>query len=742
MPAAKSNNSIRPEDFGTTSWPRRFAERAARWIVTAGGLAIILSILGILLFITVEVWPLFQSATVVSGAPIALPGRTAAIAIDEYKSKILGLGFDGNIRIAELSNPGASTLLEIPGYTPAPIRLAETMSSGKAISALTASGAMLAFPIRFDISFKESSRVVTPAVRKPVTAEVKLDNPTDIYSVEMDDDGRAVFANVESGGKLVIVKRLITTNAMTDEKAEEWTSERADAPAGITTLIIDRELRNIYAGTKNGELAWWSLKEGEPSKLNITKASNVPLSKIAFLLGDQAVVAGYENGALEIWFPFVAEGIVKKLDLIRSFPSHPGPIATIAAAKRNKGFIAQDASGKLGLYYSTSARVMWTGASPIRDARSLFYFPKGDGIAVANETSVATFMVDNPHPEFSIGAVFGKVWYEGRPEPEFTWQSTGGTDDNESKFSLTPLLYGTLKGTFYSLLLAIPIAILAAMYTSQFLHPTLRSYLKPAVEVMAALPSVVLGFLAGLWLAPRVAEYFTGIMLMIAIVPLSVIAAGRISLLFPREWRGKFLPGTEVLAFVIVIAAAVSLCLWISEPVEQLLFGGNFQLFLFENTGLKYDQNNCIVVGIAMGFAVIPIIYSIAEDAFSNVPRNLVSASLALGASRWDTVVRVVLPTASPGIFSAIMVGFGRAVGETMIVLMAAGNTPIMSSNPFNGFRTLSANVATEIPEAAEHSTHYRTLFLAALLLFVVTFAVNTVAEIVRQRLRKKYASL
>jgi phosphate transport system permease protein len=124
------------------------------------------------------------------------------------------------------------------------------------------------------------------------------------------------------------------------------------------------------------------------------------------------------------------------------------------------------------------------------------------------------------------------------------------------------------------------------------------------------------------------------------------------------------------------------------------------------------------------------------------VPRNLVAGSLALGADRWQTVTRVVLPTASPGIFSAVMIGFGRAVGETMIVLMATGNTPIMSWNPFNGFRTLSANIAVEIPEAPHGGTLYRTLFLAGLLLFAMTFLINTVAELVRQRLRERYSQL
>jgi len=143
-----------------------------------------------------------------------------------------------------------------------------------------------------------------------------------------------------------------------------------------------------------------------------------------------------------------------------------------------------------------------------------------------------------------------------------------------------------------------------------------------------------------------------------------------------------------------------------------------------------------------MGFAVIPTIYSIAEDALFEVPKHLTQGSLALGATPWQTLMRVVLPTASPGIFSAVMIGFGRAVGETMIVLMATGNTPVMTMNIFEGFRTLSANIAVEMPESEVSSTHFRVLFLAALVLFLFTFLFNTTAEIVRQRLRRKYGSL
>jgi phosphate transport system permease protein len=210
----------------------------------------------------------------------------------------------------------------------------------------------------------------------------------------------------------------------------------------------------------------------------------------------------------------------------------------------------------------------------------------------------------------------------------------------------------------------------------------------------------------------------------------------------PRRILARLRPGTELVVILPMLLAAVWVAHAAGPVLERWIFAGDARYWLKEALGLTYDQRNCLVVGVAMGFAVIPIIFTISEDAFSSVPSNLTAASLALGASRWQTAVRVVLPTASPGIFSAIMVGFGRAVGETMIVLMATGNTPLMDWSIFNGMRTLAENIAVEIPESPEGGTLYRTLFLTASLLFVLTFLVNTVAELIRQRLRDQYKAV
>jgi phosphate transport system permease protein len=369
--------------------------------------------------------------------------------------------------------------------------------------------------------------------------------------------------------------------------------------------------------------------------------------------------------------------------------------------------------------------------------------PKANGLMTVDATGrLSHWGIDNPHPEISLRSLFDKVWYEGYPEPAYVWQSTGGTDDFESKFSLTPLIYGTLKGTFYALLFAVPIALLSALYASQFMHPMIKGIVKPVVEIMAALPSVVLGFIAGLWLAPTVERIVPGIFLMPVVIPSIILVTLGCWRLIPMQVRNLLRPGTEVFLLIPVALVGGWLAIHLGTLVEVALFSADYRSWLLQALGLTFDQRNSLVVGFAMGFAVIPIIFTIAEDSLSNVPAHLAAGSLALGATRWQTALRIVLPTASPGIFSAIMIGFGRAVGETMIVLMATGNTPIMDWSIFSGFRALSANIAVELPEAPENGTLFRVLFLAALLLFVLTFIINTGAELVRLRLRKRYRYL
>ena len=753
-----------------TSRRRIFADRGARVLVTAGGLGIILSILGILAFIVIEVWPMTRGAEVEPREPVALPGLDLEVLVtDEYRSHAVGIEAGGTIAIVRLEDgvvtarepflgaePAAGEPAETaaaasepaaePGSEPAPAHAAAVVATaanpGEPVLTLaTGDGRVAARRVEWQVTFDGALRVVTPLLGPPVTFELsEAGAPPAIYSARLAEDGAgAAAAWLGDQAGLVLVRRTARENLLTGEVTESFETERLASPEAPTVLILDRERRNLYAGTAGGRLLWWDLTAGSAAPR--TTEAGAAITALSLLIGDRALLAGQADGSLSAWFQVRQDDQSFRLTRIRDFPAHPGAIDHLSPSMRNKAFVAAG-GGLLGLYHNTSHQTLWRGEPTIERPRSVFLAPRGDEILIAGSGEIGRVQVYNPHPEATFEGLFGKVWYEGYEKPEFVWQSTGGSDDFEPKLSLTPLLVGTLKGTFYSLLLAIPLAVLGAMYLSQFMHPTYQHYVKPTVEIMAALPTVVLGFLAGLWLAPRLEQAFPSLILMLVVLPALVLGAGAAWHAVPRRIRGRFATGFEVLLFLIVLALGMWGCIALAPVLELVVFGGSFPAWLNQTTGMTYDQRNAVVVGLAMGFAVIPIIFAISEDAFSNVPRNLVSGALALGANRWQTVTRVVLPTASPGIFSAIMIGFGRAVGETMIVLMATGNTPIMDWSPFNGFRTLSANIAVEIPEAPVGGTLYRTLFLAALVLFALTFVVNTAAELVRQRLRNRYSRL
>jgi len=721
---------------------RVLVDRLATLAVRGGGVGIIASILAILIFIIAEVLPLLSSAHVELRSLLPLPAAAPVRALvgDEFGTHVAALDLSGIVRVVRVDDGAEVARESLLAEGDTPLVAAQVPPGSGLLSGATADGRVLLAPVAWNARFEGQQRVITPTLDPPDVVHVDpAQRAPRAYTAARGSGGVAVAAQL-ADGSLVVVRARKETNDFTGETTaseDRLTGPAPDQP--LVAMAFDGTQENLFGADGGGTLYWWPIG---PSGIGAAQTASAggPVTALSVLLGGRSLVVGQDNGALSVWFAVPQDGAAR-LTRIRDFPPHGAAISAIAPSRRDKGFLALDQQGGLGLYYSTSERTLWEGRAPLNGG-ALAFAPRGTAAYLSGDGQLAVLDVANPHPEVSFQALFGRVWYEGYDRPRFVWQSSSGTDDFEPKLSLTPLLFGTLKGTVYSLLIAIPLAVFGAMYLSQFMHPRLKSVVKPAVEIMAALPSVVLGFLAGLWLAPRIQRFFPALFCMALLFPLLSIGAGALWESLPRRWRGRLHAGSEVWLFAAVLAAGLWLSLALSPVVEQTLFAGNFQDWLLRTTGLPYDQRNAIIVGLAMGFAVIPIIFAIAEDAFSNVPRDLVSGSLALGANRWQTVTRIVLPTASPGIFSAIMVGFGRAVGETMIVLMATGNTPILDWNPFNGFRTLSANIAVEIPEAPLGATLYRVLFLAALLLFAVTFVVNTAAELVRQRLRRRYAQL
>jgi phosphate transport system permease protein len=723
----------------------QFMDRLASQVIRFGGALVIIAVAAIFVFIGREALPLFfpaESRVQIQGAaPAFLPdAKSFLLGTDEYETFAYWLHPAGALHLATLPGLQPRPPLAIPTLRTHPLSSAYRSPSKDHLYLGTRDGYVLLAQAKFATTYSERGREVSPRVveEKLIQVSAAGSSVTHVFG-RHDSEGRAYFAALCADGGLFTGFWAEGEDTQVKPVAGKWEGH----PTGIA---IDEGGQKLFLATDRGKLYYWHLEEDreEPFCALHAEEGAKQITAMDFAIGDNALLLGFSDGSIEQWFGVreKPDDVLRSFRPIRSFESLPAPVTCLQPSGRDKGFVAGAADGTVRLFFTTSKRTLLTLDAGAQVA-ALCYAPKLTSIAATSTNAQTTvWNVRNPHPEISAATLFGKVWYEGYDEPGYTWQSTGGSDDFESKFSLVPLTLGTLKGAFYGLLFAIPVAVMAAIYTSQFMHFKVRALVKPAVEIMAALPSVVIGFLAGLWLAPLLERHVLSVAAIFGFAPLLVIMAVSAWHHMPNRYRSRIPHGMELMLIIPLVALAVFLGAQVGPKLEEWFFHGDLRQWVFNVFGQQFEQRNSIVIGFAMGFAVIPIIFTLSEDALSNVPQHFISGSLALGASRWQTATRIILPTASPGIFSAIMVGFGRAVGETMIVLMATGNTPILSFSPFNGMRTLSANIAVEIPEAPVGGTLYRVLFLAAILLFVLTFAVNTAAELIRQRLRQKYQAV
>jgi phosphate transport system permease protein len=738
---------------------RLLADGLARHVVTFGGLAVILAVVLIGFYLFYVVLPLLQPARLTPGERYPAPGGPAparALALDERAELGLRIASDSRAIFFRVGDGQVVQVWQPPPGTGAVTGLTSVDPTAGLYALGMEDGRVLVVGLGFEVEYGAEHPRVRPRVDLPFGPEpfpvASSGAPVEVLALRVAEEG--LTAAVALAPAVVEVVELSAGGLVDGAALEPTAARRLDLPAPARQLALSADGRWLHAATIDGRAwslplteegaAWQALVPGSPVGAGPgDEASRPAVTALRMLVGGTSVLLGDAEGGIAQWFPVRREGGGERLERVRTFPPLAGPVRDIAPEQRRRGFLAVDATGGLGVYYTTSGRRLLAEPLAGGPLARVAVAPRGDALLAEDDTGQLHFRrLDNPHPEVSWSALWGAVWYEGHERPQYKWQSTGATSDVEPKLSLTPLTFGTLKAALYAMLLSIPLAVAGAIYTAHFMDPRLRGWAKPTIEVMEALPTVILGFLAGLWLSPYVEANLPGVVSALLLVPLSVVAFGWAWQGLPGPWRARVPPGREPLLLLPVVVASGWAGLALGAPLEEALFGGDLRTWLTRELGVDFDQRNAIVVGIAMGFAVIPNIFSIAEDAVFGVPRHLVHGSLALGATAWQTVARVVLPTASSGIFSAVMIGFGRAVGETMIVLMATGNTPVIDPSPFLGMRTLAANVAIEMPESDVGGTHYRLLFLAALVLFLFTFALNTVAEAVRHRLRRRYSAL
>jgi len=734
---------------------RMIKDAAARHAVTVGGLGVIVAITLIFFYLAYVVIPLFEPASMRSAAQYPAPGgdpeQTVYLAMEEQGE--IGVRFTRNgealfFRIADgslvqrtaLPLPDGAQVTSFAAAAPRTRLVVFGLSNGQALLVRHA----------YRVTYPEEGRLISPELEFPLGED----------AVAVDPDGRALtHLAVQSGSEQTTVvaateDRRLEMSVVTKESnflTEEVTLERSNVSLpypqhGVRYLLLTPAQRTLYVAGPQGNLTYVDISN--PSTPEVVQRLQLlgegkTLTALEMLAGGFSLLAGDSSGQIAQWFPVRDQDGNYTLERVRRFQTQEAAIASIAPEFSRKGFLAADRSGALGIYHATAHQNVLLEQLAEGSISHLAVGPRPQHVlAQGADGTLTVLQVRNRHPEVSISSLWGKVWYEGYDEPKYIWQSSAASETFEPKFSLTPISFGTFKAAFYAMIFAVPIAIMGAMFTAHFMSPRMRQMVKPTIEIMEALPTVILGFLAGLWLAPLIEVNLPGIFSMLLLMPLAIIAFAYAWSRLPTRVRAGVPDGWEAALLIPAVVLVVWGSLAASPMLEAAFFGGNMRGWLTNEVGIDFDQRNSIVVGLAMGFAVIPTIFSIAEDAVFGVPKHLSNGSLALGATPWQTMWRVVLLTASPGIFSAVMIGLGRAVGETMIVLMATGNTPIMDMNIFEGMRTLSANIAVEMPESEVGSTHYRVLFLAGLVLFLFTFFFNTLAEIVRQRLRRKYSSL
>lgn len=735
---------------------RHVKDVATGYLMAVGGIGVIVAIVLIAFYLLYVVIPMFKSAHIEKVASYSVPaqdnsGKTLVYALEEQREVAMRVNDQG--LVVFFSAKEGEIIKTYDFNIPEGVEITSLAMGDQTTRVLglgLSNGSVILFTHEYAVTYPDDKRLITPSVFFPFGEQPIQILPTGDevkqLSVQYSEDEATIVAH-GSQAEINLINIIKEENMLSDEVeiTREENTLLIDA-AEIVDLKMDIEQRELYVADAYGHVYFYDISNKTESRLvQKVKAvdDGVEITAIDFLAGGISILIGDSSGQIAQWFPVRDDENNYTLEKIRYFDDQTAAITAIAPEHSRKGFVAVDENGELGIYHTTAHRTVALEQIDDHALNKIILSPRANAALIENDAGQVQFWhFDNEHPEISFQSIWGKVWYESRQQPEYIWQSSSASSDFEPKFSLTPLAYGTFKASFYAMMFAIPLAILGAMFTAYFMAPKMRQIVKPTIEIMEALPTVILGFLAGLWLAPFTETHLPGMFALIICVPLSIILAAAVWEFVPDNIKHKIPDGWEAALLMPVVIVAAAFAIGISQPIENAFFGGNMPLWLSTEMGITYDQRNSMVVGFAMGFAVIPTIFSISEDAIYSVPKHLTTGSLALGATPWQTMTKVVLLTASPGIFSAVMIGLGRAVGETMIVVMATGNTAIMDMSIFEGFRAMSANIAVEMPETEVDSTHYRILFLGALVLFAITFFFNTVAEVVRQRLRTKYSSL
>jgi phosphate transport system permease protein len=500
-----------------------------------------------------------------------------------------------------------------------------------------------------------------------------------------------VFSASESFTPLVRFNQAIVSTAdgihLVDKGGNRLQS-LSDEFVGGARVLMSPNQRSLYLSLPSGNTQVW-------------RNANV---QGRFIFSPAGVVEGLENKALEAM-------VFDRQTLIA---------------------IAADIGGSLHIFNSASNEVV---SSEHGAFSSAYLYWHNNTLYVLNDENLQRYSVENSAGITTWKTLFSPVQYTGYTQEKYIWQTSQSADYAEPKFSLVPLIIGSLKASILALFVAIPLALGAAIYTAYFAPSRIRGWVKPSIEMVEAIPSVIIGFVAAVWLAPFAERSLLALLVLIVCTPLIIIALAIVHGFF-KQTDGYHAVRKYYLVIVSIAVLLIVILIFQSSMWLQTAVMANTDAWLGQLLSKITITKTTIIVALALGIAVAPTIYSLVDDALFEVPEGVKQASFALGATELQTLTKVVLVVALPSIVSAIMLGLGRAFGETMIVLMVTGNTPVADWDLLSGLRALTSNLTIELQESSVGTAHYHILFLTAAILFAFTFAINTIAALLKRRLQ------
>ncbi len=581
MANSPMNSSLAPEriDFNTPALQRKrriraLKDRLTRWYVLVGGLAVLAAITLIFFYLAYVVLPLFRGADLETREALTPAWMQQAqvpllLSIEEQNQVAMRVGGQGEILFFNAKTGVELKRVALPLPAGSEIRsIAQDQPGSPTVALGLSNGQVLVFQHTYKVTYPDNKKTITPEIAFPYgETPIGLDpqgRPLEHVSINAGDDSLLLAGSVDK--QLLLLSMTREENMLTGESTLD--EERIELPQiaePVKAIYLDPRKQWLYVINGRATADVFDLHSRQLNgRYKLLEDPNAEVTASTQLLGGISLLVGDSKGGIAQWFMARDTDGEPRLSHVRDFNLDGAPISAIAPEQRRKGFIALDEKGNLGVFHSTAHRTLLV--QPVADSSGVITLsPRANRLLLEQGGKIHRFALSNPHPEISWSALWGKVWYESYDKPAYVWQSTAATTDFEPKLSLSPLTFGTLKAAFYAMILAAPLAIAAAVYTAYFMAPAMRRKVKPVIELMEALPTVILGFFAGLFLAPYVEGHLPGVFSLLLLTPLGILLAGLLWSRLPERIRLSLPAGWEA-ALLIPVVLAVGAFSPVAEP--------------------------------------------------------------------------------------------------------------------------------------------------------------------------------